>query len=195
MKLKHLLVMAAIAMTLSAASAQPQTSVEVTRDADKATVVGTHTTAATIVAIEPDTRTVTLKDKKGRVFELEVGDEARNFDQLKVGDVVTAQYQEAISLSLTKTSGTRSAAQTTTEQRSAPGQKPGGTVGREITVMADILAVDPKTNTVILKGPQGNEVDVIVQDPEQMKNIRKGDQVQVVYTEALAISVTPGAVK
>jgi hypothetical protein len=38
-------------------------------------------------------------------------------------------------------------------------------------------------------------VDVIVEDPEQMKNIRKGDQVQVVYTEAVAISVTPGMSK
>ena len=34
-------------------------------------------------------------------------------------------------------------------------------------------------------------VDVIVEDPEQMKNVRKGDQVEVVYTEAVAISVTP----
>jgi hypothetical protein len=38
-------------------------------------------------------------------------------------------------------------------------------------------------------------VEVIVQDPEQMKNIRKGDQVQVVYTEAVAISVTPSTSK
>jgi hypothetical protein len=48
---------------------------------------------------------------------------------------------------------------------------------------------------VTLKGPQGNTVDVIVEDPEQMKNIRKGDQVEVVYTEAVAISVTPGTNK
>jgi hypothetical protein len=28
-------------------------------------------------------------------------------------------------------------------------------------------------------------------DPEQMKNVCKGDQVEVVYTKAVAISVTP----
>ena len=55
--------------------------------------------------------------------------------------------------------------------------KPGGTIGREITVMADVVAVNAKAKTVTLKGPQGNTVDVIVEDPEQMKNIRKGDQV------------------
>jgi hypothetical protein len=80
------------------------------------------------------------------------------------------------------------------EQRSSPGAKPGGTIGREITVMADVLAVNAKAKTVTLKGPH-NTVDVIVEDPEQMKNIRKGDQVQVVYTEAVAISVTPGMSK
>ena len=61
--------------------------------------------------------------------------------------------------------------------------------------MADVVAVNAKAKTVTLKGPQGNTVDVIVEDPEQMKNIRKGDQVQVVYTEAVAISVTPSTNK
>ena len=42
---------------------------------------------------------------------------------------------------------------------------------------------------------KSNAVDVIVEDPEQMKHIRKGDQVEVVYTEAVAISVTPGTNK
>ncbi|MFP3557827.1 hypothetical protein SB861_45180 [Paraburkholderia sp. SIMBA_049] len=195
MKVKILLFMAALAMMACPALAQPQTSVEVTKGTDKATVVGTTTVTATVVAIEPATRTVTLKDKRGRVVEVEVGEEARNFDQLKVGDVVTTEYREAMSLSLMKTSGARSATQRLIEQRTPPGAKPGGTIGREITVMADVVAVNAKAKTVTLKGPQGNTVDVIVQDPEQMKNVRKGDQVEVVYTEAVAISVTPGTNK
>jgi len=36
---------------------------------------------------------------------------------------------------------------------------------------------------------------VIVEDPEQMKHIRKGEQVEVVYTEAVAISITPSTNK
>jgi hypothetical protein len=169
--------------------------VVVTKGAESATVTGTKTVTAKVVAIDSTTRTVTLKDKKGRVVEVQVGEEARNFDQLKIGDVVTTEYRESMSLSLTKASGPRSASERTIEQRSAPGAKPGGTIGREVTIMADVVAVNPKTETVTLKGPQGNTVEVIVQDPEQMKNIRKGDQVQVVYTEALAISVTPSASK
>lgn len=194
MKTQIFLVMAAVAMMVRPALAQPQTSVEVTKGAGTATVTGTAKVTATVVEIDPATRTVTLKDKKGHIVDVEVGEEARNFDQLKVGDVVTTEYREAMSLSLSKTSGPRSASERTLEQRSSPGAKPGGTIGREITVMADVVAVNAKAKTVTLKGPH-NTVDVIVEDPEQMKNIRKGDQVQVVYTEAVAISVTPGMSK
>ena len=194
MKTQIFLVMAAVAMMARPALAQPQTSVEVTKGAGTATVTGTAKVTATVVEIDPATRTATLKDKKGHIVDVEVGEEARNFDQLKVGDVVTTEYREAMSLSLSKTSGPRSASERTMEQRSSPGAKPGGTIGREITVMADVVAVNAKAKTVTLKGPH-NTVDVIVEDPEQMKNIRKGDQVQVVYTEAVAISVTPGMSK
>ena len=195
MKIRIFLAAAAVAMVACPAFSQPQTSVVVTKGAESATVTGTETVTAKVVAIDSTTRTVTLKDKKGRVVEVQVGEEARNFDQLKIGDVVTTEYRESMSLSLTKASGPRSASERTIEQRSAPGAKPGGTIGREVTIMADVIAVNPKAETVTLKGPQGNTVEVIVQDPEQMKNIRKGDQVQVVYTEAVAISVTPSTSK
>jgi hypothetical protein len=193
MKVGKLLFTATVAVAAHLALAQPQTSVDVVKEPGKAMVAATATVTATVVAIQRDTRVVTLKDGKGKVFEVEVGDEARNFDQLKVGDIVTTQYRQAISLSLQKTSGPRSATQQLIEQRSEPGAKPGGTIGREVTVIADVVAVNAKAKSVTLKGPQGNTMDVIVEDPEQLKNIRKGDQVKAVYTEAIAISVTPGA--
>jgi hypothetical protein len=192
MKVGNLLLAATLAVAAHLALAQPQTSVDVTKGMGHATVAATSTVKATVVAIEPATRTVTLKEKSGRVFQVQVGEEARNFDQLKVGDFVTMEYRKAMSLSLEKTSGPRSATERVIEERSAPGAKPGGTIGKEVTVIADVMAVNAKAKTVTLKGPQGNTVDVIVEDPEQMKNIRKGDQVKVVYTEAIAISVTPG---
>jgi hypothetical protein len=193
MKAGHWLLAATLAAVAHMAPAQPQTSVDVTKGMGNATVAATSTVTATVVAIERDTRTVTLKEKSGRVFEVQVGDEARNFDQLRVGDIVTMEYRKAMSLSLEKTSGPRSATQQIIESRAAPGEKPGGTIGREVTVMADVMAVNAKAKSVTLKGPQGDTVDVIVEDPEQLKNIRKGDQVKVVYTEAIAISVSPGA--
>ena len=42
-----------------------------------------------------------------------------------------------------------------------------------------------------LKDREGNSVDLVVQDPSQLALIKKGDQVEAVFTEALAIAVEP----
>jgi hypothetical protein len=161
----------------------------------KVVVTGTIKTVSTIVGIEPSTRTVWLKDPKGKVVQVVVGEEARNFDQLRVGDVVTAEYSQALTINLKKTNEPLTANATETLERSAPGAKPGGSAAREVTVIANVTAVNQQTGEITLKGPQGNSVDLIVHDPEQLKRIKKGDQMQVVYTEAVAISVEPKASK
>ncbi|WP_427308894.1 hypothetical protein [Cupriavidus sp. H39] len=134
---------------------------------------------------------MTLKTSKGKTKQLVVGEEARNFDQLQVGDTVTAQYREALSVSLTKSTDAPSVSERSSADVPAPGCKPDGVVGREVTVVADVVAVNTDAKTVALKGPQGNQLDVLVDDPAQLKAVRKGDRVKVVYTEAMAISVEP----
>ena len=44
---------------------------------------------AKVEAVDAATRTVTFKGEKGNVFEVVAGDEVKNFDQIKVGDVLT----------------------------------------------------------------------------------------------------------
>jgi len=43
--------------------------------------------------------------------------------------------------------------------------------------------------TVTLKGPKNNIVTLPVKNPDQFKVVKKGDQVEVTYTQAMAISV------
>lgn len=50
------------------------------------------------------------------------------------------------------------------------------------------------TQTVTLKGPQLT-VDVKVTDPDQLRRIKKGDQVYATYTQALAMVVEPSPKK
>jgi Cu/Ag efflux protein CusF len=156
----------------------------------QAVVAATVKTSATIVGLDPATRSITLKRKDGKVTTVNAGEEVRNYDQLKVGDTVTAEYVQALSLDLKK--GGAAKAGVTGEvaaARSKPGQKPGGAVGRQVVVLADVVNVDAQKKLVTLKGPAGNTVDLAVEDPAQLKNIKKGDQVEAVYTEALAIKV------
>ena len=45
-----------------------------------------------------------------------------------------------------------------------------------------------------VKGPK-RTVELKVKDPEQLKLIAKGDQIEATFTEAMAISVTPAKKK
>lgn len=193
MKGPGVLIMACVAIAASVVDAQPQTDVQVTRDAQGATIQGITQLTATIVGIDPATRTVTLKTRAGKVIELEVTNEARNFDQLALGDVVNAQYRESLSLSLLDSKEQASMSEAQTARRAPEGAKPGGELGREVTIIADVVAVNPHAQIVTLRGPRGNTVDLHVEDPERLRHVKKGDQVKAVYTEAVAISVQPVA--
>jgi Cu/Ag efflux protein CusF len=160
-----------------------------------ATAAQTVKLTATIVAIDPATRAITLKNPQGKEVTLTAGPEVKNFAQMKVGDQVTAAYVEALTLELKKGGGKAVAR---TEQTDAAGAKagarPAGIVGKQVTIVADVVDLDAATQTVTLRGPQ-RTVELKVRDPEQFKLIAKGDQVEATYTEAVAIEVTPAAKK
>jgi hypothetical protein len=150
-------------------------------------------TTATVVGLDNATRQITLKQPSGKVVTLDAGDEVRNFDQLRLGDVVNIEYTQALSLELKKTpAGNRPRVeQKSTLNRALEGAKPGGTAGNQVRVLADVVAVHPKDQLITLRGPEGHIVNLKVQDPEQLKHVKKGDHVQATYTESLAISVQP----
>lgn len=175
--------------------AQPDVKTDVTRSPGQTTATATAKTTAKIMAIDAPTRKVTLKTTAGKTVDMTVGDEARNFDQLKVGDMVTVEYTEALTVSLKKGSGAATLQERQIEERAQPGAKPGGRVGREVTVVAQVVSVNKDAQIVTVKGPKGRVIDLMVEDPAQMKDVKKGDRVQAVYTEAVAVSVTPGTAK
>ena len=146
---------------------------------------------ATITAIDKSTRDVTLKGPQGREMTITAGPEVKNFDQLKVGDQVDMQYVEALTLQLRK-QGDKVVAKTekTDAVGAKKGETPGGAVGRQVTVVANVVAVDPAKQVVTLKGPN-QTVDLRVQDPAQFKNIAVGDQVEATFTQAFAVAVEP----
>jgi hypothetical protein len=59
---------------------------------------------------------------------------------------------------LKKTRAPLAASGITGAVRARSGRQTGAAVGREITVLADVVAVDPKKSTITLKGPAGNVV-------------------------------------
>ena len=156
----------------------------------KATAVRAAEISAQVVAIDKATRTVTLKGPKGNAVDVVAGDEVRNFDQIKLGDFVVVRYAQALTLELRKTKAAGGDITVHEEgARAQPGEKPGVAGARQIHAIADVIGVDPQKSTITLKGPRGNVVTLNVQNPDQFKVVKKGDQVDVTYTEAVALSV------
>ena len=183
-----------VAAALAVSPAIAQTGAVVAGKAPgKVAIAETIKATATITAIDAATRAVTLKGPKGNEVVVTAGPEVKNFAQLKVGDQVNVEYVESLALELKKGGGAPVAA-TVKEGAAAakPGERPGAVGGRQVTIVADVIDVNAATQMVTLKGPQ-RTVELKVRDPEQFKLIKKGDQVQATFTEALAIVVTPAA--
>ena len=158
----------------------------------KAAVVRASEISAQVVGLEKSTRTVTLKGPQGNVVDLVAGADVKNFDQIKLGDMVVARYVEALTLELKTTKGPLGEPKVTEGAASAKtGERPGVVGAREVTVLAEVVAVEPAKSSISLKGPKGNVVALDVQNPDQFKVVKVGDQVEVTYTEALALSVEP----
>jgi ribosomal protein L6P/L9E len=155
------------------------------------TVTSAVKISARVEAIDKAQRQVTLKGPKGNLRTVTAGPDVRNFDQINVGDMVVVRYVEELTLTLKKDGKElRSNTEVTDGARSKAGEKPAGIVGRQVEVTADVIAVNTKTQTLTLKGPN-RTVELKVPDPKQFKMVKVGDQIQAVYTEALALSVEP----
>jgi len=168
---------------------EPVVTNDVASKAGQYSNVKTIKATAVVTAIDANTRKISLKDSKGKNFDIVAGKEVKNFAQIQVNDWVVLRYVQAISLQLKKSSGPRAGAEVVDSASAPLGEKPAGAVGREVQVIADVIGVDKKKKTITLKGPKGKVVTLDVKNPDHFKVVKVGDQVVVDYVEAVAISV------
>ncbi|CDH45622.1 MAG: hypothetical protein IPL59_17885 [Candidatus Competibacteraceae bacterium] len=154
------------------------------------------TATFTVRAVDLKQRLVTLKDKQGKLTTIHVGEEARNLPQVKVGDLVTVKYYEAVALRINSdtTGGITSRKDTLSGSRAELGQRPGGSVRNTVEILANVLAIDQKTRKITFQGP---ERALIVKAPadKDLSKLNVGDQVKLTYVEELAITVEPAPAK
>jgi ribosomal 50S subunit-recycling heat shock protein len=194
--LKFASALAAAAIAAGAFAQKPDSggAAVVSSEPGKATVARAAQLSAQVVGIDKATRTLALKGPKGDVVDIVAGEEVRNFDQVKVGDFIAVRYLEALTLELRKTKVAAGDVTVREEAaRSKPGERPAGVMGREVSAIAEVTALDPAKSTITIKGPRGNVATLNVLNPDQFKVVKKGDQIEVTYTEALAISLEPTA--
>jgi Cu/Ag efflux protein CusF len=157
--------------------------------------------SATVDKIDAKTRTIELRKDK-EVQSIQVPPEVRNFDKIKVGDEVVVTYYEGLAAEFkkkgeSKTVGVLDASTGTARMPEGSG-KPGAAVGNRIKTTVTIESVDTKTHSVTFIGPSGMSRTVDVVDPKAQKfiaELKKGDEVELTYVEALAVTVEPKLAK
>jgi FtsP/CotA-like multicopper oxidase with cupredoxin domain len=150
---------------------------------------------ATVESIDQASRVVTLRGEEGNVFTVQVGEEVKNLPQVRAGDKVTVTYYEALAAEVKKPGEGVAGVQADTAAVTAPpGGMPAAGAGMLLRTTVVIESVDKKQNTVTFTRSDGASRTVAVESPEGrefIKGLKKGDNVEVAYTEAVAIEVKP----
>lgn len=146
----------------------------------------------TVTKIDKKSRTIFFKNNQGE-SKFVAGPEIKNFDQIKKGDRLSVTYELAVAIELikTKSDGIRSKVETTSETSSKAGEKPARTITNTTTIIADIVDVDRAKKLVSVKGPSGKVTVVTVKNPQLLADVNVGEQVKVVYFDAMAASIAP----
>ena len=112
--------------------------------------------------------------------------------EVKVGDKVNARYYENVVVRLKQPGepdvDSRAKGTTGSEQ-----VLPGGTKAKQLTITATIAAIDTNAPSITFTGPNGWKYTSKVQDTEALAKVKVGDKVDIVWTEAMMVSLEPGS--
>ena len=161
-------------------------------NAQKAVTQGAQVSETFVIdAIDYTARLVTLRDPQGETETIYCGPEVERFSALKVGDKVTFRYYESVVYQIRKPGSAPSASGDTAGLVRTPGDRPGGTISQQMTATVTINAIDAKVPSVTVSTKDGKTMSFKVENPKNLEGVKVGDQVEITYTQALAISVAP----
>jgi hypothetical protein len=156
--------------------------------ADGAIIVDTFTTTAMVTGIDAARRELTLVTPNRRREKYKAGPEVVNFDQIRIGDRVTAVLTEEVAVALGKggapigTSGSGVAL--------APvGSKPGGVMVDTSEITAKVTAVDAQKHKITFELPDGTTRTVKAGRKIDLSAVRPGETVTIQVGEGLAVTV------
>ncbi len=189
------LIAAALIVTPLIAIAQnaPQAVVAAVAAQGKAAVSEAVQIQGKVKSINKANRSVIVSGPQGKEVLFNLGDEVRNFEQVRVGDLVTLTYAQALALELRKVenNGIRERVESEQAVRAPLGDRPAGAIEKTVQIVANVVAINSRAQTVSLRGAK-RTVELAVNDPAMLKDIKVGNQVAAKYVEAVALEVTAG---
>jgi len=159
----------------------------------------TTTVHGVVETVDPVSRELLLRGdagaQSGALLSMVVGSHVQRLNEIHPGDMVTVSYYQALAAQVVNVfSPTSQPFAGVAVSRNDMAERPGGEVTRVRSGRVVITAVDPATSTISFVGP-GNVVRTVSPKNAQVqafiRNLHVGDQVDIVYEEALAISVQP----
>lgn len=144
----------------------------------------------TVQKINKKTRAITFKNEQGKVSTFVAPQEVQNFNQIKVGDIVTIRLSTNTDVVVTRgalETQTRTVQESMT--RAKLGDKPARKLTRTTTDQAKVADLDFKTKTVTLESMHGT-VKIIAQNAEHFNTLRVGDIVNAISSKSIEINVT-----
>lgn len=159
---------------------------------DKPSFSASHsrTISAVVEAIDHETRVVTVRRGDGEEITFTASEEARNLDQVAVGDILVAQYIETISVEVLANDGAGAgAAGVSAMARSEKGEMPAMAAMDVTVVTATVEEINLEMNTFKLRGPDGEISQYTARNPDNLRRAEVGDLVVITVTESIAIKV------
>ena len=150
----------------------------------------TITVTATVTALDHASRRATLKTADGRELTTTVSPEVKRLDQIKVGDTITARYDETVILRLMKP-GEAAVNSATGGVAAGAGAKPSATVTAQRSITATITAIDPAVPSITLVGPEKRTYTHKVADREALKQVKVGDRLDITFAATVLVSAEP----
>ena len=150
-----------------------------------------RTETGTVEAIEASTRTVTIKKADGTYVQTVAGPDLTRFSEVKVGDKITAKFYENVVVRM-KHPGEGDVDTATTGTTGSAQDLPGGTKAKQRTITATITAIDPAMPSITFTGPNNWKYTSKVQDTNALSKVKVGDKVDIVWTEAVLVSLERG---
>ncbi len=150
------------------------------------------TVEAEVVAIDLDTRQVTLKGPMGETFSIAAREQYVSLDDVSVGDKVEATYLAAIEGELREpTESEKAQPWVVLEDEGAIEAGADPTVGaaRMIRAVCTIEGMNRLLGTVTVLDSRGVPHIIDQVEPEKMSGVTLGQTIVLVYTEAVALSL------
>ena len=159
-------------------------------DAPATLIADTTTATAKICGVDRAGRKVTLRGADGAEKTLALAPDVSDFDQIQLGDAVTVEYADPVVVLVRARGETMSGAADDAVQIVPKGQRPGAAMLQQTETVATLQDIDYARRVVKLRTAEGAVHKINVHEHIQnLERFRKGDEVVVRYTEAVAVAI------